>query len=347
MTEVSLLNPRTLTGAINVLPPMPIFLRQTFFNATQAHDTEHIETDLTRETEKMAPLSQKNAPAKNVAIGGYKTQFYQPANIRIMRITTVDQLLTRRAGQPLYSDLSIQQHAAERVGEDLKVLRDMAERRIAYMCAQVLTTGTVTTLDDETGTVLETIDFGMPADHKSAMASGDYWSTESAKPINDIIKWQEMVWINGRRRSDILVFGMDSYISFINNKQVSGTDSLFDTNKIAVGKIDPSMLSDGTVYLGTLKLTGMDCYVCTDTVQDTNGNTVYLMPKNKVLMGSRNANNIIHYGVARDLEAPKKTAFFSKSFVQPDPSARFILLQSSPLPVMHRADTFLCKQVVA
>jgi len=345
--SLNLFDSYTMTAAINRQVPLPVFLRNMFFSETQAHDSEYVQTDVTRGGEKMAALVMKNAAAANVDVSGYKTQIYQPAVSSERKVTTAEQALTRRAGQNPYRDVSMQQYAAQRLGEDLLDLRNRAERRIAYMCSQALTTGTVVTLEDAAGSAIETIDYGMPSDHKSDLASGDYWSVNGKKPLDNLLTWHQMLSRASTLSPNIIVFGLDTWVAFRNNSQISGADSLFDKTKIQLGQINPSGMGRGVMYLGYLTEVGCDAYLCTESVVNNAGTRIELMPKNKVLMGSTDARSIVHFGMVRDLEAPPRTPFFAKSWVEHDPSGRVVMVQSSPLPVLHEPDAFLCKRVVA
>jgi hypothetical protein len=352
--SINLFDSLTMTAAINRQLPLPTFLRNMFFSATESHYSEYVQTDIERGGEKMAALVLKNASAENVDVSGYETQIYRPAVIKERKTTTAEQALTRQAGQSIYRDINMQQYAAQRLGEDLLDLRNRAERRIAYMCSQALTTGTVVTLEDAAGGAIETIDYGMPAAHKSDLASGDYWSVNGKKPLDNLLEWSEMVARASTLSLNAIVFGLDAWISFRNNSQISGMDSLFDKTKIQLGQINPSSMGRGVMYLGYLLEVGCDAYLCTESVVNNAGTRIELMPKNKVLMGSTDARSIVHFGLIRDLEAPKPDPnkpppppFFAKSWMEHDPSGRVVMAQSSPLPVLHEPDAFLCKRVVA
>ena len=71
-----------------------------------------------------------------------------------------------------------------------------------------------------------------------------------------------------------------------------------------------------------------------------------LMPVDKVLMGNPAARTQRQYGAIQDLDALASVPRFPSSWIKKDPSARFVMLQSVPLPSLHQVDAFLCADVL-
>ena len=118
-----------------------------------------------------------------------------------------------------------------------------------------------------------------------------------------------------------------------------------DTRKIDLGIIAPSQLPNGVVYYGTLKEVGIDVYGYEEWHFDGTDETP-LMPVDKVLLGSSSAKTRLAFGAIRDLGALMATEIFVKSWEQQDPSVRFVLMQSAPLPIPTQIDAFMCNKVI-
>ena len=72
-----------------------------------------------------------------------------------------------------------------------------------------------------------------------------------------------------------------------------------------------------------------------------------MVPEDKALVIASGLRATIHYGVIQDIEAGNfATRVFAKTWTEEDPSARFLLVQSAPLPVVHHVDALLIATVV-
>jgi hypothetical protein len=71
-----------------------------------------------------------------------------------------------------------------------------------------------------------------------------------------------------------------------------------------------------------------------------------ILPANTVLVGSSGIDGVRHFGAIRDLDAGiQARQYFVKSWVEPDPSRRFLLMQSAPLLVPYRPNAVLSATV--
>jgi len=73
-----------------------------------------------------------------------------------------------------------------------------------------------------------------------------------------------------------------------------------------------------------------------------------MIPTNKIVMGSRAARAVRNYGAIVDLELQGSAAlrFWPKSWITKDPSTRWLLMQSAPLPVINEPDAFAFATVI-
>ena len=107
-----------------------------------------------------------------------------------------------------------------------------------------------------------------------------------------------------------------------------------------LGMIAPKDLPDGVIYIGTLENTAL--YSFDDWYEDEKGDLQPMVPTDRIFLGSTKSANKRHYGAIQDLDlnVTAEAQFFAKSWKTPDPSARWVMVQSAPLPAMHQPDAF-------
>jgi len=71
-----------------------------------------------------------------------------------------------------------------------------------------------------------------------------------------------------------------------------------------------------------------------------------LIPDDRVILGSTASRFERLYGAIKDLDALVPVARFPKSWTEPDPSERFVMVQSSPLMAPLEIDTILSATVL-
>jgi hypothetical protein len=146
--------------------------------------------------------------------------------------------------------------------------------------------------------------------------------------------------------------GRNAKKNFMKCEQVIGTSgggkSMFDLWRVNVGEINPRSLGNGVRYIGTLTELNLDIWTYDEYYVDEwdNNTEKAMMPEDKVLLGNPAAYARRQYGAIQDLSALASVARYPKSWTEEDPSARFVMLQSAPLPSLHQVDAFLCATVL-
>jgi hypothetical protein len=105
-----------------------------------------------------------------------------------------------------------------------------------------------------------------------------------------------------------------------------------------------AQMQQGGTFMGTID--GFNIWVYSDWYIDDNGTEQPMLPSGTVIMGG-NIEGVRAYGAIRDEEAGYQAlAYFPKSWVQKDPSVRYLMLQSAPLMVPYRVDASFCATVL-
>lgn len=345
--SLDIFDTRTMLTALEQRKPPRTFFLNTFFRNTNESNSKYVDIDIFKGKRRLAPFVNPRLGGKVVEKRGYKTYTYEPPYIKPKMVTTAEDILKRAMGMHIYeANMGPAQKAAEEVGKNLAELNEMITRREEWMAAQVLTTGKVVVQGDG---VDDEIDFLMDATHLPTLAGTAKWDAPTtAKPIDDLRTWRKLVGKDSGIMPTDVIMGEEAYTAFMACNQVTGANGLFDLRRVNIGEINPRDLGDGVSYIGTITKLGLDLWTYDEWYVDEYNNDTEkaLMPVDKVLMGNPRARAVRQYGAIQDLDAIASVARFPKSWTEQDPSARFIMLQSAPLPSLHQVDAFLCADVL-
>lgn len=342
---VSLFDTRTMIAALEQMHPPKTFLLDTFFREENQATTEYIDIDITKGKRKVASFTSPLDKAEVVERAGYTTNSIRVPYIKEKMQTTAEDILKRQAGNNMYvANANPLTLAIQQEGKDLAYMQDMIVRREELMAAQALDTGIITMTGNG---INATADFGMAADHKIAVGDITAWSEAAADPLENLKTWSLKVQKDSGIIPTIIIMGLDAAKYFIANTIVQ---KYMDMLRVEMGQMNPKLLPSGANYLGTVNYPGLYCdiYSYAETYLDSNGDSQYYVPVKKVWMGSEKARCTRQYGAIRDVEfGSVPTRFFPKSWVDHDPSVRWLMIQSAPLPCLHQPDAFLSAAVLA
>lgn len=341
---VDIFSPRAMVGALRQDKPVGRFLLDTLFKKVEMSAAEHIDIDIIKGKRKMSPFVSPVVEGKVIAHQGFSTNSYKPAYIKQKFVTLASDILANRvAGEPIYFGKSPAERASETLAQELIDHENMISRREEWMAAQMLTTGAVSVIGDG---INQVVDFQVDATHKITLTGTDLWTDALSAPLADLAAWQKMVLKDSGMNPDIIIGGSDAISALVGHADVKST---LDTRRIELGKIDPRELDPGVIYWGTIIANGvnLDVYSYDEWFTDDNDVDQPLIPAGKIVMTSTRADFRRHYGAIKDLKAGLNAIpRFVKSWEQEDPSARFVLMQSAPLPAIHQVDALIMATVV-
>jgi hypothetical protein len=348
MNTADLYSRRSMLAALNLVPPVKRFLTNTFFSQVEQHDTDTIDIDVTRGGRRMAPFVHAAHEGKPKQRAGFKTLTYRIPYIKELFTLSAHEILQRQPGQGLWDPgLSPAAQALQKMAVEMKESSDSIDRRVEWMCAQLLSTGSVRCVGEGTD---ETIDFLLPTAHNITLSGAALWSAPTtATPLTNLRNWKRIQSQKGKVTTDF-IFGTDAYDAFMTNTaEVKGVNSMFDKTRITIGQIDPQMQADGVTYVGRINEIGVDIWVYEEWYADDqadNKEKPMIDPK-KVIGIARSARRTLHYGAIKDLDATGAFAKFPKSWKCENPSAMVGLIQSAPLPALHDIEGIIVGKVIA
>lgn len=341
---VDLYTPRTLAEVVKTTPPVRTFLRDRFFTNVKTFPTKRVDIDIVKGNRKMAAFIHPMVGGEIVQAEGYETKSYAPPLINPATISTADQLLARLPGEDMYSGKTPADRAAEKLIEEYNQLNDMTTRREEWMAAQVLTTGQ---LKVKGKGVDEVIDFGLT--NKTTLASTKKWGGSAADIWGNLKDWKQQVSRNGFANANMVIMGKAAADAFMADATVA---KLLDNRRIEIGAIKPEEMEGGLTYYGHLNLPGVDIYGYDEVyLDDETGETKPLIPDNVVLMIPSAASFMRAYGLCTYLDDAgawhrAETDRLLRTYVEHRPDRRFIELQTHPLLIPDKIDSWFAATVL-
>ncbi len=341
---IDIFTTRAMVPVLRQNKPVGRFLLDTLFGRVETSDTEYIDIDIVKGNRKMAPFVSPRVEGVVIEDRGFTTNSYKPAYIKQKFVTTAaDVAESRVAGESLYGDNGAVNRSAEILAEELLEHEERVARREEWMAAQLLTTGKVDVVGEG---INQVVDFGLDASHNITLSGTDLWSDAGSDPLGDLATWQKLILKDSGMNPDILIGDTDAISALVNHADVKDT---LDTRRVDMGMINPRELAPGVVYWGNIISNGvnLDVYSYTEWYTDDSDVDQPIIPAGQVIMTSTRADFRRHYGAIKDLKAglvaiPR----FVKSWEEEDPSARFVLMQSAPLPAVHQIDALLTAKAV-
>lgn len=347
---VSIYEPRTMGRIVTNLPPVRTFFRDTFFRHEETFMTKNVDIDFVKGSRKVAPFVHRVIGGKTVPNTGYETKTYTPPLVAPDKITTVDDLLNRQAGESLVSGRTPAERAVLKMSSDFTELRDMIARREELMCVQSIFTGTIPIIGEG---LKEVIDFGF-TNKETISNSTKKWGNAASDPIGDLKRWHKTVQKKGFTNCDMCIMADNVATAFVNHEKVQ---KILDVKNYNLAVIQPKQLPNGVTYIGTIHELGMDIYTYNewyldDWTDEKMPEEKPLVPDGTLTLLSSNANYSMYYGAITLID--EKTGNFRTvegkyvpdTWTKRKPARRFLQLQSAPLSVPHNVDSWFVATVL-
>lgn len=335
----------TLAGVIEtVRPAVPSFWLGSFFRREIAFESEEIDFDQVTKYRKLAPYVMPTVAGRPQRTEGYTTKKFKPAYVKPLNIVNPRMTLERRPGEGFGGTLSPEQRYNAIVAQLVIDQRDMIERRWNKMAADAILDGSVTVSGPEYPT--QVVDFGRKATHTVTLGAGSRWTDTGIKPLTDIEGWSTTVNQDSGYPVDTVIMGTAAWAAF---QAATDTRALLDLRRGSdrLGGLD-IVPGNGLPlqYKGTDGMRGFWVYnELYDIDESTTG--TYMDNRDVLLVASGGVDGVRCFGAILDMDSLRAVPIFPKSYVENNPSARFVLSQSAPLMVPGRPDATLRARVVA
>jgi hypothetical protein len=342
---ISIYQPQMMIQALERAAAPKRFFHSKFFGTVRTHTTQNVMFDVRTKKRRVATFTGPIHDATVIEREGFITKTTAPAYVKEKTTLRPQEVLTRGFNENPFAATSPAQRAAQALGEDLAMLDERIVRLEEKMCAEAILTGKVKAKGK--GIDVE-VDFGYVAgEHLIDLTGSSKWDDTSADPMRDLDNWRRKIVQRTGITPDICVVGNRAGWAIMDNPKVKERLNIINYQ---MGRVNPSnQPSNGTTYYGDLMLpsgvVSLHCYDEWYTDPNT-GDDVPLLPDNVVLLGSTQARCEFHYGMIQNLKSMQPSTRFAFSWEADNGSARFVQLESAPMPNLFEPDAFIVATVL-
>ncbi|MDE9517831.1 major capsid protein [Xenorhabdus bovienii] len=327
------------------------WLLDKFFPNIVESDTEKVSIDVDVGLRRMAPFVSPLVEGKLVESRKIQTDSFTPAYIKDKRAPDLRKPIRRQIGERIGGQYTAAEREMLNIQFELADQIDMINRRLEWMAASALASGTITVAGD--GYETKVVNFGRSADLTVTLSGSDKWPTKvdagktNTQPTQDIEAWSQRILKNSGAVPTDLVFTTQSWDAFRLDTTVTDSAIKFPALNPYGNQINPgTQVQKGAVYKGHWGQ--FDLWVYNDWFIDpTDGKEKPMLPEGTVIMSGADLMGTRAFGAIID---PAFTygpmAYAPKSWLQEDPAQRFLMMQSAPLVIPSRVNAALCAMVV-
>jgi hypothetical protein len=327
---------------------LPSFILDTFYTATHFAEDKKIRfADLPEADRFMAPFSMPYEQGKPIDwTQGESLESFLPPYIKLLNAVRPEDAknvkpseMFRNRGQRPTLEQRFDMRVQELVAKHLRAIK----LREIWMAARGFIDGQVLIeyeRDQGAANPSVLLNFGRDPGHTVTKTS-DYWNDPDSDILGDIEAWSNTMYLARRGGTPAqVIVGAKVAPVFRYNK---GVKDMLDTNyrggEDVVINRGIMNIERPLTRIGQLK-TGLEILTYKDTIDIPNGagkTKVDLMNEKDVLLVAPGASGVRAYGAIYDVDAVENglsdVDIFQKMYKEDNPGARFILSQSSPLPI--------------
>jgi hypothetical protein len=327
------------------------WLLDKFFPNIVTFDTEEVSIDVDVGLRRMSPFVSPLVQGQLVESRKYQTNTFKPAYIKDKRAPDLRKPIRRQIGERIGGQHTAAEREMLNIQFELADQIDMINRRLEWMAASAMTTGTITVSGE--GYETKVVNFGRSADLTVTLSGSDKWPTEvkigqtNTKPTQDIEEWSQRILKNSGAVPTDLVFTTKSWNAFRLDTSVHDSAIKFPALNPYGNQINPgTQVQKGAVYKG--RWGQFDLWVYNDWFIDpADGKEKPMIPDGTVLLSGADLMGTRAFGAILDPAFNYgPMAYAPKSWLQEDPAQRFLMVQSAPLVIPSRVNAALCATVV-
>jgi len=329
-----------LTAVLQSLLGNPQFLLDRFFGITQAENSEQIHFDVIQGKRRVAPFVSPLVEGQVVASQGFVTNTFTPAYVKDKRVFDMNRPLKRLPGEQIGGTMSPADRIRALIAFDMQDQLNMLRRRFEVMCGEVLTTGKSTIAGDKYPTVV--VDFQRSSSH--TIVASPLWSAATPPILNNLQDWAQVVLEDTGVFPNDVIMTPDVWKVFRADTGVVNVLNVFRRYTDQPSVMPMAAVTEGGVQMGQLE--GFNIWVYSGWYVDpATGVEVPILPAGTVIMCSPALEGVQAFGAIRDEEIGLQSVpYYVKSWIQPDPSVRYVMLQSAPIMVPFRPNaSFMAK----
>jgi hypothetical protein len=329
-----------LNGVVaNLIAPQSALLDR-YFPTVSVSDKETVSVDVIKGARRIAPFVSPYVEGKIVQSRGYITKTFAPAYVKPKFRYTPDRAFKRAAGEAIGGTLSPQERMQRVLVADLEEGLQMITRREEVMASEAIRTGHIIVVGDNYPS--QDVDFQRDASLLGLTPTAAWDSTSTPlDDLNDISL--SVLRVVGAKANDVIM-GIDAWKAFSSNAKVE--KRLLQLNIVGTSLVPKPIMDEGLTYMGTID--GFNLFIYAGWYVDPQDNTTKeIWPGPTVALMSGALQGVRLFGAIYDHDGLVAQRVFTKSWLEDDPSIRFLMLQSAPLPVTERPDAAAAFDVVS
>lgn len=338
----------TLMRVVENMYPAPQFIVDRYFPTIQTEMSEEIHFDLYEDMRRVAPFVNPLVEGQIVESLGYITTTFKPPYIKDKRVFDTFRPFRRQFGENFTGTLTPANRTRAMLAQDLQDQMNMVARREEVMAAETLITGKLVIEGDK----YKRVQLDFKRNSGLIITANPAWDQPAAKPINDLTTASDaMLATVGTTPTDVIM-GVKAWAAFRQNTQVQDWLNL-NRNLASMPSItNTSLTGEGGTFMGTVDRWNIFVYAGW-WIDPMTGTKLPIWDEKAVVMVSPKLDGVRCYGAIKDYraiggEVPsgvtnvdseatlRQVRYFVKSWMNEDPSLRYLMLQSAPLPVATR-----------
>lgn len=325
------------------------FLLDRFFPNIVEFDTEKVAIDVDVGIRRMSPLVSPLVEGKLVEQRRYQTNEFKPPYIKDKRAPDLRKPVRRQIGERIGGELTGQERELANLQLEMADQVDMVNRRLEWMAASALSTGTVTLTGEGFPTTL--IDFGRSSTLTIALSGAARWGQtlnaagRDTNIVGQLTTWAAAILKGSGAVTTDLVFTPGAWAKFLMAEGVQG--AIYYPNQANSGnQVNPgTMVQKGGIYMG--RWGQFDLWLYNDWYVDANNVEQPMLADGTVIMSGQQLMGTRAFGMIMDPRFNyKPMAYAPKTWIQEDPAQRIIMMQSSPIVIPSRVNAALAVTVL-
>lgn len=323
----TLFSTNSMLAAVNSSPMTNLFLLKRFFPVLTQSTDEEIHFDVITQRRRLAPFVSPVVQGKIVQSSGMVTKTFKPAYIKDKRIFDSSRPLKRIAGESIGGTFDPLHRVERLLVLELQDQVNMIDRRLETMASEILTTGSVNIEGDSYPA--QNVDFGRDPALTVTLTGANRWSDSTTSPLDDLQDWSQLILQKSGVLANDVVMSLDVWKVFRSHPIVAAELARLRSNST----LQPDALTtEGGIFMGTLH--GFNIFVYSSWYVDDNGDEQPIFPAKTLVMSSAGMQGLRAFGAIRDDAAGfQALPYYPKSWTDPDPSMRYLMMQSAPLLV--------------
>lgn len=341
-----------LIAVVKNLKQPTSFLLDTFFPQIRTSNDEFIAIDVDIGKRRMSPFVSPLVEGRLVEQRRIQTNVFKPPYIKDKRAPDLRRPVQRMIGERIGGEMTAPEREMANLEFEMTDQIEMLTRRMEWMAASALTSGTITVAGDGFPTTV--IDFARDPTLTVALTGSAMWLpgnvvgaggvTGTATPVANIEVWQHNIMRKSGAVVTDLIFTTTAWQGFIQDPLLKGAiyyPKLGDVgNQINIG----SQIKLGAIYKG--KWGSYDLWLYNEWAVDENNYERPLIPDGMVILAGQQMEGVRAFATIVDPDFNYEALPYApKTWTEKDPAQRLLMMQSAPLVIPSRVNAAMAIQV--